>query len=179
MESLDSIYRFARFPKNPEDFWQLNFELCYLDPFTEFKDVKGSAKIMCAIWLAYDPKSSFTNGNIPEALAKSQVDKNFLKDPDFNWGDYSKYVRAFKDYCRTPIEKSLDDFKRILDERQRTAEDLDWDTDFEKKDKIILTQKDYYEKYFEMRDRMNNEREEALAHGNYTPSELEARGQNI
>jgi len=178
-QSLDEIYCFARLPKDYEKFWELNIELTYLDPFSELQKEKGSSLIMTAIWMLCDPKSSFAQSSIKEHELKANLAKNLLNNPKFDWSKYGPHIRAYQNYCRTPIEKSLDSLKKILDERQQTIDGLDWDQDFEKKDKIYLSQDSYYEKYFALRDKLNYEREEALAYGRYTPSQLEARGQAI
>ena len=178
-QSLDDIYCFGRLPNDTEKFWELNIELTYLDPFSQLQKEKGSSLIMCAIWMLCDPKSSLVNSSLKDHEIKANLANNFLKNPKFDWAKYGPYIRAYQHYCKTPIEKSLDQLKVILDERQATIDGLDWDTDFEKKDKIYLSQESYYEKYFAIRDKLNNEREEALAYGRYTPSSLEARGQSI
>ena len=177
--SVEEIYCFARLPKNPEQFWDLNIELSYLDPFSEFSKEKGSSSIMYGIWLLCDPKSSYNNSKISEAVTKAQIAKNHFGNEKFDWSKYGTHIRAYRDYCRTKIEKSLDELKVILDERQEAMENLDWDADFDRKDKMYLSQSTYYEKYFQLLGMLNNEREEALAHGRYTPSTLEARGQSI
>ena len=174
---IEEIYCFARLPKDPKNFWELNTELKYIVPFNKLFEKEGSAIMMTAIWLVCDPKSSYVNSAIPEELCKEQVAKNFLKKA-VKWSDYREYIDAYKNFCKTKIEKELDSLYLILKERQQTGEDLDWETDFEKKDKIILTQPTYYEKYVSLRAKLKEEREENLAHGKYTPSRMEARGQD-
>lgn len=174
---VENIYCFARQPKDPKNFWDLNPELRYIAPFSKLYKEEGSAMMMTAIWMICDPKSSFTNSSMPEELCKEEVAKNFLKKP-IKWSEYREYIDAYKSVCKTKVEKELDALFLILKERQQSGEDLDWDTDFEKKDKIILTQPTYYEKYFSLRAKLKEEREESLAHGKYTPSRMEARGQD-
>lgn len=177
MSNLKDIYCFARLPENPEDFWELNVELAYINPFYEFKKQKDSAKIMTAIWMIYDPKSSLSNSSLGEEKLKEDIAKNFLNQK-IKWSDYKKYIDAYKDNCRTKIEKELDDLYLMIKERQEMASDLDWESDFEKKDKVILSGNQYYENYFALRAKLKEEREEQLAYGKYTPSRLEARGQS-
>ncbi len=174
---IEDIYCFARQPIDPKNFWELNPELKYIAPFNKLSKEKDSGKIMTAIWMLCDPKSSFSNSSIPEELAKEEIAKNFLGTV-IKWSEYREYIDAYKSVCKTKIEKELDALYLIIRERQQTGEDLDWETDFDRKDKIILTQRQYYEKYFSLVAMLKEEREESLAYGKYTPSRMEARGQN-
>ena len=171
--TIENIYCFARQPENPEDFWKLNTELSYLNPFYEFKKKENSAIIMTAIWMIYDPKSSLVNSSVPEEKVKEEVTKNFLEQKikgKFNWTEHKKIVDAYKVMCKTKLEVELDNMYTILQERQQAASDLDWLSDFDIKDKIISTQSRYYEEYFTLRSRLKEQRQEDLAHGKYTPS---------
>lgn len=174
---IEDIYCFARLPHDPKKFWEVNPELRYINPFLKLYEQKDSAIIMTAIWMVADPKSAYTNSSIPEEKVKEEVAKNFLKK-EVKWSEYREYIDSYKEFCKTKIEKELDAFYLIVRERQQAGEDLDWETDFDKKDKIIISQPAYYEKYFSLRAKLKEEREENLAHGKYTPSRMEARGQD-
>lgn len=178
MSTVDEIYCFARLPKDPKDFWKLNVELAYIEPFYSFSKKEESAVIMTAIWMVFDPKSSLYNSSVPEEKIKEEIAKSFLKDKvkGFKWSDYKNLVEKYKDFCKTKIEKELDNYLLMLQDRQQTGQDLDWAEDFDTKEKIFSTQSKYYNEYLAIRSRLREEREESLAHGKYTPSMIEARG---
>ena len=87
---------------------------------------------------------------------------------------YMKIIRSYKVYCKTKIEKSLDDWWHQLQERDVfLKEDMEWESDPEAKDKMLLKTKEHYLNYHTIVGMLKEERQEMLMHGDYTPSELE------
>ena len=170
---LEDVYYHIRQPKNYEDFWELNQEFSYVEPFSSFKKEKDSAKIMMAIYMVYDPKSQLVNSGESEVKIKEDIKNNFIKNPEFEWKDYRELVVAYKSYSKSKIEKELEQYYLDIIERREYAKDLDIEDDYERKNDIIKTHKSYLKDYFDCADRLKEDRQERLFHGNYTPSLLE------
>lgn len=171
---LEDVYYHVRFPAKPKDFWELNQEMSYVTPFADFKKTKNSAKIMCAIYMIYDPKSQLNNSGLSQVEVKEDISVNFLGSKDFDWSKVSNIVRSYQQYCKTRIEKELDKWYLAIKERMQTADDLDWEDDFDIKEKIVSTHKKYIEDYNEVLASLKEERQEKLMYGDYTPSLLES-----
>jgi len=175
-KSIEEIYYHCRLASDPEKFWELNIEMSYLDPFAQFKEEENSAAIMTAIYMIYDPKSQLVNSGESESKIKKDVAKNFLGDENFNWKPYMKYVRSYKIFCKTKIEKALDDWWRQLQERNIfLEEEMEWDEENARdKDALLLKTKEHFQNYNEIKSLLKEERQEKLMYGDYTVSELES-----
>jgi len=173
MRKLEEVYYHVRQPKEVKNFWKLNQELSYIDPFAAFSKKKDSAKIMMAIYMIYDPKSQLINSGLSVEEVKKDISTNFLKDLKFDWSKYRDITVAYQNLCRTKIEKELDSYYLMIQERRKVADDLDWADDFQKKEEIVSTHDKYVEKYTQLVEALKQERAEKLMHGDYTPSLLE------
>lgn len=173
MKRLQEVYYHVRQPADYKNFWKLNEELSYITPFAQFKKKKNSAKIMMGIYMAYDPKSQLNNAGLSLDEIKKDLADNFFKDPGFDWKEYSDLITAYKSIARTKIEKELESYYIIIQERRQVAEDLDWLDDYDKKEQIISKHDKYLDKYNELLDSLKQERVEKLMLGDYTPSLLE------
>ena len=173
--TLDDVYCFSRLPQNPKDYWDINLELSYIEPFASFVDVEDSAKVMSAIHMLYDPKSIAQNSTVPIEQMKKDISKNVIGDEKFPWKDYGKYIRAFKKYCKTPVEQELSKWFQEMAERTQYMKEFSWEEDPELKEKMLLKNDEHFEKYNRIRATLKEERTEVLMHGNYTPSRLERR----
>ena len=171
---LENIYCFARLPRDYENFWKLNTELTHVEPFREFVKTKNSSKVMCAIYMLYDPKSRQENSDIPFNQQKKDVSADLLGSENFDWAPYSKYVRAYQRYCKTKIERELDAWYQDIQERREFTKEVSWDDDPELREKFLGNNKKHFEDYKEIEDRLKEERQDSLMHGDYTPSDLEA-----
>lgn len=171
--SIEDIYYHIRFPKDYKEFWNINQEFSYTEPFATFKKKRGSAKIMNAIVMVYDPKSQLANSGESEQKIKKDIAKNFLENEEFNWSEYSEIITAYKKYSKTKIEKALDDWWRDLEERRDFLQDMEFDEDPKLKDDLLLNTDKHFEKYYNIQSKLKEERGERLMRGNYTPSELE------
>lgn len=173
---LDDIYCFARLPKNPYDWWEANPEMGFRSPFAEFKE-KGeeSALVMSAIYMMYDPKSSARNSGSNEIDIKRDISKNLLDNEDYDWSQHGKLIRAYEKMCKTKIEKELDSWFLQLQERNQYVNDLDWEQNSKEKEELLLKNDAHFEKYRGIVAILKEERQERLAHGDYTKSRLEAR----
>lgn len=174
---VNDIYCFARLPAVLEDFWKVNQELTYIEPFSSFVKEKGSALIMSAIYLAYDPKSSAQNSGESVDVIKKDIAKNVLGDPKFSWGKYNKIIDSYRSKCRTRIEKELDDWYLQLQERSEYVNNLSWDENSREKEELLLKNDQHFQKYRSIVSALKEERVENLAHGNYTKSRLESRSE--
>lgn len=178
-KNIEEIYYHCRLPKDPKKFWELNMEMGYLDPFAKFKEENDkSAEIMTAIYMIYDPKSLLVNSGESESKIKKDVSKNFLGNESFEWKPFMKYVRSYKIFCKTKIEKALDDWWRQLQERNIfLEEEMEWDEDNARdKDALLLKTKEHFQNYNDIKALLKEERQEKLMYGDYTMSELESWG---
>jgi hypothetical protein len=135
--------------ESPLTFWEQNPEIKYMEPFSSFYEEENSSDIMKAIYLAYDFKSKFIRAGIPEDTAKRDIAKNFLKDPSFEWGKYSKIIDAYKDKCKTKVQKALDKFEKDAVGFTEYLANLSWEDpeEAEVKSGIYKTVEDYYKKF--------------------------------
>lgn len=171
---LEDVYCFARLPRDYKDFWKLNQELTHIDPFRDFVDKDKSSEIMCCIYMLYDPKSKQQNSDIPFEQQKKDVSSDLLGDENFPWAEYNKYIRAYRRCCKTKIEKELDAWYQDIQERREFTKEVSWDDDPELREKFLGNNKKHFEDYKEIEDRLKEERQDFLMHGDYTPTMLEA-----
>ena len=158
-----------------KDFWEQNPEIQFIEPFASFKKTKGSSDLMKAIYLVYDFKSKFKIAGVNEEEAKRDVQKNFLKKKDFNWGQYNELIEAYKDMCTTKLQKSLMQYEEQLFGLQRYINSLSWDDD---EDAAIKTQsiKDYkmfFKDYKEYEELVKEELKEKRYKAGYRKSPAE------
>ena len=124
----EDFYHVAIRLNRQASFWDENPDLMYLSPYRQLYDDKGhreSGKIMDAIYMVYDPKSSGNNtADRSESELKKEVAKHFLKDKDFQWSSIRKYVDAYKKDCRHTLEadaafytKKINELKDYLDKQ--------------------------------------------------------------
>lgn len=158
-----------------EDFWKQNPELKYIEPFAEFSKKKNSSEIMKAIYLAYDFKSKFNRAGIPEDEARKDIAKNFLKKPDFVWGEYKEIIDAYKDKCKTKIQKSLELFEEDVVGFQNYLRRLSWEDEEEAqvKSSIYKIADEYYKKYKDCESLVKDEIREKRYKGGYRLSPAE------
>ena len=144
-------YVFCVKPEDGQNFWDANEELQYLSPYAEFKEELGkrkSGRIMTAIWMIYDPKSRANQaGDRKREDVIKDISTNYLKDKNFPWDEYSKITGAFKRDCKTKLEHQLDDWEDQLIGRANYQKRLPWETESEKKDKLLATQSKLYEDF--------------------------------
>jgi len=170
---LEDVYYHIRQPRKYKDFWELNQEFSYIEPFAKFKKRKNSAKIMMAIYMIYDPKSQLTNSGESTDKIRKDITKNFLEDDKFNWSLHKDVVLAYQHYTRTKVEKEFDDWWKQLEERKEFVKELDWEDDPDLKEKLLLQTDQHFEKFNNIVSIMKEERQEKLMYGDYTPSLLE------
>lgn len=157
------------------DFWEQNPELRYVEPFAEFSKKKDSSSIMKAIYLAFDFKSKFNRAGIPEEEAKRDIAKNYLKIKDFQWGEYHELTEAYKDKCKTKVQKSLEKFEADVVGFQNYMSSLSWEDEEEAGVKASLVREvdNYYRKYKDCETIVKDEIREKRYKGGYrlSPSE--------
>lgn len=176
---LSNIYYHIRHPKNYKDFWILNQEFGYLEPFATFKKKKESAKIMMAIYMIYDPKSQLTNSGESIEKIKKDVSTNFLGKEKFDWTPYLSIVAAYKKYTKTKIEKTLDEWWNQLKEREEFLNELEWEDQAQLKEGMLLKTDEHFMKYHNILSLLKEERQETLMHGGYTLSWIEEYANDV
>lgn len=173
--TIEDVYYHVKLPNNIKDFWELNQELSFINPFMAFKKKKNSAKIMMAIYMIYDPKSQLNNSGIDQAQIKKEVSANFLGDEKFDWSEHREIINAYKIVAKTKLEKQLDNWWLQLRERDEYLNnDLEWgEGEDDTKERMLLGTDKHYEKYNQIASSLKEERQEKLMYGDYTPSMLE------
>lgn len=157
------------------DFWVQNPELKYIEPFAEFSKKEDSSSIMKAIYLAFDFKSKFNRAGIPEEEAKRDIAKNYLKIKDFQWGEYHELTDAYKDKCKTKVQKSLERFESDLLGFEHYMLGLSWQDENEApvKSELVKEVEKYFQKYKACEAIVKDEIREKRYKGGYrlSPSE--------
>lgn len=170
-------YQFMILPEEGENFWDINKELIYLEPYLKLIKEEGknrSSDIMKAIYLCYDPKSPFQNtgGRTLEEI-QNDIVNNFLEDPSFDWSQYSQLIEIYKKDSRTKLERELDYWEMQLRERREFIKELPWDDKPELKDNMLNKSKKLFEDYISVIEKVENERKTTKGHGNTRKSLLE------
>ncbi|MCO6500239.1 MAG: hypothetical protein J5I47_07675 [Vicingus serpentipes] len=163
-------YVFAVCPEDNQNFWDINQELKYLSPYDELLQKEGkrrSSRIMTAIWMIYDPKSRAKQSGRDEEDVRNDIAKNFLNEKNFPWGKYKKIIDAFKEDCRTKLEKEMYYWEMELAARRVYQRELPWETERKEKDEMLKTQKILYNDYLEVLSKVEKERSENLFHGTH------------
>lgn len=158
-----------------EDFWEQNPELKYITPFNEFYKEEGSSEIMKAIYLVYDFKSKFNRAGIPEEETKKDVSENFLKIEHFEWGKYGDIIDAYKDKCKTKVQKALELFEADVVGFQGYLSGLSWQDEEEASVKVGIYKvaEDYYAKYKSCEALVKEEINEKTYRNGYRKSPIE------
>ena len=115
-------------PEKEKDIWKLNPELNYMEPFATFKKTskKNASKIMNAIWLIYDPKSKFRATDMTDDQIIADVNKNYLGKEDYDWEPYMEIVTAYRQKCKTFLQRQLEEWKQDIEERDRAIRNLSY-----------------------------------------------------
>lgn len=179
MENVNKVdrYVFAVEPKEGQNFWDANKELTYLTPYAQFLKKEGkrrSGRIMTAIWLVYDPKSSARqSGEREEEEVKQDIATHFLKEKKFEWGEVRDIITAYTKDCRTKMEKEMDYWEMELMTRRAYQRSLPWETQRKEKDEMLKTQKALFEDYLDVMKEVNKERAEKQFYAGTQKSLLE------
>lgn len=166
MKNVNSIdrYVFAVLPEDGENFWDVNKELIYLQPYSEFLKKEGkrrSGRIMTAIWMCIDPKSrAQQSGGRDEEEIMSDIATNFLNEKNFNWSEFDRIITAYKKDCRTKVEKEMAYWEMELKTRRAYQRSLPWETQRKEKDEMLKTQKALFKDYLEVLKEVDQERSE-------------------
>lgn len=157
-------YVFCTLPEEKQNFWEANPELLNLTPYAQFYKKEGkrrSGRIMTAIYMCFDPKSSAQNsGEREEEDIMVDIATHFLNDKKFDWSEFKTIINAYKLDCRTKIEKELDYWELELKTRRQYQRNLPWDTERKEKDEMLKTQKTLFQDMIDIRKELDKERNE-------------------
>ena len=98
------------------NYWEANVELLIIPKFNEAyykdksKNKQDSSTILWGIYYAYHPESKYYN--LPNKL--EILEKNFIKQKDFNWNNYSDIVEIYKSMVLTDSERALVEWGEIM-----------------------------------------------------------------
>ena len=106
------------------NFWTVNPQLKIPESFAliyksdKSKSKSKSSQIMWAIALLVDPDSKFSN--ISYANRQKMIAKDYLKDEDFEWDQYTEAVVFYERSLITPAKRQLMVWNKKMDR--------DWET---------------------------------------------------
>lgn len=95
------------------NFFDNNPEFRYFDETAELIEKlgeKAASKIMHAVYLTEDPNSAFYTFSKEDR--RKLVQRNYLKQEDFEWEEYDNIIRAWPGWFLTSIEKN---YKSLCD----------------------------------------------------------------
>lgn len=98
------------------NYWEVNVELLIIPEFDKAyhkdksKNKQDSSTILWGIYYAYHPESKYYN--LPNKL--EILDKNFIKQKDFNWDNYSDIIEIYKSMVLTDSERALVEWGEIM-----------------------------------------------------------------
>lgn len=158
-----------------KDFWEQNKELALMTPFSSFKKKAKSDKIMKAIYLIWDSKSSFRKSGMSTEEIMNDININFLNNADFNWEPYEDIVEAYKDKCMSRLYKKVISMLGELDEIDEARSNLSWEDEDQYKQKIALfdASKKLYEEAISLQKELDEEIEAVELESEYVLSMIE------
>lgn len=156
-------------------FWGQNPELGLMTPFAAFKKKAKSDKIMKAIYLIWDAKSTFRKSGMTTEQIMEDINTNFLGNPDFDWEPYQEIIEAYKDKCMSRLYKKVLDMLEELDLIDEARQSLSWDDEDEYKRKIELfaASKKLYEEAITLQKELDEEIEAVELESEYVLSMIE------
>ena len=158
-----------------KDFWEQNKELALMTPFSSFKKKAKSDKIMKAIYLIWDSKSSFRKSGMSTEEIMNDININFLNNADFNWEPYEDIVEAYKDKCMSRLYKKVIAMLSELDDIDEARSNLSWEDEDQYKQKIALfdASKKLYEEAISLQKELDEEIEAVELESEYVLSMIE------
>lgn len=161
-----------------EDFWGQNKELSFMHPFSVFKKKAKSDKIMKAIYLIYDSKSTFRRAGMSTEEIITDVNTNFLNKEDFDWDAYTDIIEAYQDKCQSRIYKKLLKLLDEIDEIEADREGLSWAEagEAELKLKLFDASKKLFQDAITLQKELDEEIEAVELESEYAMSMIEEYG---
>lgn len=121
------------------DFFEQNPELEYISEVKSIIKKYGSKKkaspILWAVYLTEDPNSKLYRGMDLEER-RAEVAKNYLNNPDFDWGELNEFIRTYPRIALTKEEIFFDIWARKLDEIQAYFKEVNL-MDFDEVEKVL------------------------------------------
>ena len=156
--------------------FEQNPELKEHEPFSELYEmgIKGDM-IMGALYRIYDIKSTYYSTVENEDDRVKEVNKTYLDNEDFDWRPYKTHIAAYKQDCRTELQRKLDLYREDLEGRETYFRSLRWDDPQDRydKDQMLNTQPKMLAQYDEIKKQVESEIEELESLAGYRKSFLE------
>jgi uncharacterized protein YfkK (UPF0435 family) len=98
------------------NYWEVNSELLIIPEFDKIyhkdksKNKQDSSVVLWAVYYAYHPESKYYN--LPNKL--EILEKNFIKQKDFNWDNYSDLTEVYKSMVLSDSERALVEWGEIM-----------------------------------------------------------------
>jgi len=146
------------------NFWSANPQLKVPEHFADIykKDkskTKGkSSQIMWAIALLVDPDSKFSN--ISYANRQKMIAKDFLKNEEFKWDDYTEAIVFYERSLITPAKRQLMVWNKKMDEKTLYLDVLTYEDNADTIEGLLKTNVKLFEDYerlLKLVDKENNE----------------------
>jgi uncharacterized protein YfkK (UPF0435 family) len=98
------------------NYWEVNSELLIIPEFDKIyhkdksKNKQDSSVVLWAVYYAYHPESKYYN--LPNKL--EILEKNFIKQKDFNWENYTELTEVYKSMVLSDSERALVEWGEIM-----------------------------------------------------------------
>jgi len=178
-----SIVEFAVIYADDMTFSEQNPLIKEMKPFCDLYEESDELgyKIMGGIYRIYDLKSSYYAAIDDEKERIEDVNLSFMKQANFPWNEYNRYILSYKDKCRTELQKRLSVMRLELSEREIFYRGLAYDNedDLIMKETMRKTQKSYLEEYEELEMLAKEEVGEQASYAGYIKSYQERKAESM
>lgn len=155
------------------NFWKLNPQLTIPKPLNDLyskdksKGKEDSSLLMWAICLLIDPSDENKFNKFPEEDRKELIKADFLKDPKFKFEQYQSIIDWYKEGMLTQAERSLLNWHKKLQERDKFIADTTYDLDTASElDKVMANTDKLYSQYERIVKQYEKEKTESRNRGN-------------
>ncbi len=176
-----SVVEFARIYADDLTFSEQNPFIKEMKPFCDLYEDSNEHgdRIMGGIYRIYDLKSSYYAAIDDEKERIEDVNLSFMKQSNFPWNEYKRFILSYKDKCRTELQKRLSVMRLELSEREMFYRGLAYDNedDLIMKETMRKTQKSYLEEYEELEMLAREEALEQESYAGYLKSYQERKAE--
>ena len=169
------------YEKYVDEFWEVNPEVKFTEPFSTFynkgKSKKETSKIMWAIFLLCDVSSPKMRLRHDEKI--NDIKKFFLKDESFSFDKYKDLIDAYPKVVMTKIARELKSWNDKIEQRQAYMESIEYGPrTFEMLDKMMVESKKIWDAFSLVKKEFDTQNIETRARGGREESFFEKKLSN-
>lgn len=149
-----------------ENFWESNPNIKNIGEFKQLyrndksKKKKDSSTIMWAVALFLDKNKDNPYKNLRSDDRKIVINSDFLENDHYDWSFLEDYIKAYKKYCMTAMERALLNMEDKLKERDDLISMTKYDMDnADDMDKLLLNTKKLKDMYTDIKDDLEKEQD--------------------